>query len=119
MFCIKEPIRAGSRFCCKTSKKSHKSLYHPDNIASSPDEKKYELIIYAISGKYFHLNKFYTEEELKSWIDVSAYSEPVPYKHHRLSVADNLAKINALRALSENSMMEPNLFQEFRKESMK
>lgn len=39
-------------------------------------------------------------------------------KHHRLSVADNLAKINALRALSENSLMEPDLFQEFKKESV-
>jgi hypothetical protein len=64
-------------------------------------EANYEISVYAITGKYFCLKREYSYKNLFSWATLLSCKERPPKGvKPRLSVAENLAKQNALRELA-------------------
>lgn len=81
--------------------KSNRSHWNP----VKGEGKKYEILVYGVSGKYFCMKRIYTYEYLMSCSEELSENNLIPKNiRHRLSVADNLAKLNALKTLAAGGM---------------
>lgn len=52
-------------------------------------------MVYALTGKYFCIKKMYTYESLAKWAETLGHVTNTKITKHRLSLADNIIKINA------------------------